>query len=77
MQYVPTGNISQTFTMMTGGYDLNVPIPPAASSQNPSVVVFSFETVGQGVTTWSSMTTMAGNHGIGSTGTVTGFFDTQ
>jgi hypothetical protein len=64
--------VSHTFTMISGGYDLNVPIPAALSSQSPSVVVFSFQTLGSGVSTWTSEAVVDGPHG--SSGTVTGFF---
>jgi hypothetical protein len=66
-------DVSETFTMISDGYDLNIPIPPAASAHSPSVIIFSFETLGSGVTTWASEATNGGPHGA--SGTMTGFFD--
>jgi hypothetical protein len=68
-------DVSHTFTMLTDGYSLNIPIPPAAASDEPSVVVFSFETVGPGVATWSMEASTSGPHS--GSGMLSGFFDTD
>jgi len=49
---IPPSTLSQTFTMIGNGYDLNVPIPSAVGPGQPSIVSFSIETYGHGETTW-------------------------
>ncbi len=47
---VPVANVAHTFTI--SALKLNVPIPVAASAQNPTVVTFSFHTPKGGSDTW-------------------------
>jgi hypothetical protein len=68
-------DVSHTFTMLSDGYSLNIPIPPALASDEPSVVQFSLETVGPGVAMWSMEASVSGPHS--GSGTLTGFFDTD
>jgi len=50
-------SVSHTFTMESGGYDVNVPIPPAAASGSPSVTEFSFQSHGLSEASWSCEST--------------------
>ncbi len=72
--WVTPQDISHTFTMISDGYAINIPIPAASPSGQPSVLTFSFETLATGVSTWTSEATLNGPHGT--TGTVGGFFST-
>ncbi len=44
--------ISHTFTIQMGGYELNVPIPPAANGSGPSVITFTVQMFGASDLTW-------------------------
>jgi len=47
---VPVAQVAHTFTI--SALNLNVPIPVAASTQNPTVVTFAFHTPKSGVDAW-------------------------
>jgi hypothetical protein len=49
---MPSNGVSHTFTVSGDGYQLNVPIPPAQSPTEPSVVTFTLATQFPGSTTW-------------------------
>ena len=49
---LPTGEISHTFSVIGGGYDLNVLLPPAAAPGEPSIVQFWLPTHGAADLTW-------------------------
>ena len=51
---VPTDQIAHTFTLITGSYDLNVPIP-AAQDTTPTVVTFTAVFGTAGTFTWHCM----------------------
>jgi len=71
--WLSASQLSHTFTMMSDGYDINIPIPVALSAQSPAVVAFSFEALQAGVTPWSSESVGVGPHG--SSGDMTGLFE--
>jgi len=50
---MPWFGVSHTFTILAGGYDLNVPIPPALSPTAPSTVTFSLKVMGPGMVQWT------------------------
>jgi len=60
MRGLAAGAVSHTFTMMSNGWDLNVPIPPAVSAQTPSITEVSFQTHGPGAASWMCEGTMNG-----------------
>lgn len=49
---LPARNVSHTFSIFQGGFQLNVPIPAAANSATPAVVSFTFHAPGAGAMTW-------------------------
>lgn len=67
--------VSHTFTMISGGYEINVPLPPALSANQPSVTTFTFASHGAGVTAWTCEAGLNGPYG--SDGSVIGFFDVR
>lgn len=40
MAAVPANDVAHTFTLETGGYSMNVPVPPAKSLTDPMIVTF-------------------------------------
>jgi hypothetical protein len=58
---IPMDAISHTFTMIGGGYNLNVPIPIAANSNSPSSITFSIQLLSADQLTWECVTWLHGN----------------
>lgn len=51
---VPATEVAHTFTIMSGGLDINVPIP-AAQGTTPTVVTFTLQFTQAGLLTWHCM----------------------
>ncbi len=72
---MPAGAVSHTFSVTSGGYDLNVVVPPAASAGHPSEVQFWLPTHGAADLGWTcdadGMNGMMGGYG----GMMSGRFD--
>jgi hypothetical protein len=69
MGSLTAGQISHTFTMMTGGYSLNIPVPAAPDSSTPSVLTFTMLVNGPMSLEWGCMA-----NGMGDPGAMTGTF---
>jgi hypothetical protein len=70
------GSVSHTFTMVGGGYDLNVPLPPALSPSQPSIVEFTLRIEGPGMMIWTCEVSGMGSP-TGMPGTMMGGFTSQ
>jgi hypothetical protein len=60
---LPPDLVSHTFTMVAGGYDLNIPIPVAPNAGTPSVVSFTLLMDLPGTFSWSCMAEETSAHG--------------
>lgn len=67
---IPVDQVAHTFTLVSGPYDLNVPVP-AAQGQTPSSVTFTVDFTTSGQFTWHCMAPCDG-HAMTTPGYMTG-----
>ena len=71
MGSLAANHVSHTFTIVGHGYNVNIPIPPAASNGQPSTTTFLIQMHGTDTLTWTCESeTMPGGLSPGMMGTV-------